>query len=592
LSTAPRGMSVQEGYRLYREDALFVNRAYQRKLVWTEPEKAHLIESILKGFPIPLILLAERSKTTPATYEIIDGLQRLNAIFSYIENAFSTNGLYFDVAQFARAKQVAESGGFEIVPAGTPRLPPSDCANLLDYQLAVTIYSPADQTQITDVFGRINSGGKQLSDQEKRQAGLLTPFPTLVRQLGAEVRGYASKDLLTLVEMPEISIDSKRARQNYGLTAEDTFWCKQGILTNSQLRDSEDEEMIADIAASILLNQPLARSRELLDDLYAPDSDLLKKVEAGLVSHSPEKFANEIKVTFSVIRETVEAFSKDRNTLRAMVNPGSANPIKAAFYAIFMSFYDLVVKQQRSPTDPEQIMSALKNLQRDMITTAHYTKTEDRTKNIDKTTGLIQRFFVLKDPPVLTHGPGLALDFENSLRRSSIETSRYESKQGLLRLAPERAYDSDLVKRIVETACAIANVGPEGPGFIYIGVSDNEKDAKRVEDLDGVAADRIGHRYVVGVDREAKVLGMTPEEYMAKLVVALRAADLSDPLKTQLLARIDTVEYRGKLVIRLAIPAQQEISFVGNEAFARIDSNTVKVQGKGLLALNALFKSQ
>jgi hypothetical protein len=44
--------------------------------------------------------------------------------------------------------------------------------------------------------------------------------------------------------MPEISIDSKRARQNYGLTAEDTFWCKQGVLTNSQLRDSEDEEMI------------------------------------------------------------------------------------------------------------------------------------------------------------------------------------------------------------------------------------------------------------------------------------------------------------------------------------------------------------
>lgn len=33
MSTAPRGMSVQEGYRLYRENALFVNRAYQRKLV-------------------------------------------------------------------------------------------------------------------------------------------------------------------------------------------------------------------------------------------------------------------------------------------------------------------------------------------------------------------------------------------------------------------------------------------------------------------------------------------------------------------------------------------------------------------------------
>ncbi len=533
--------------------------------------------------------MAERSKTTPATYEIIDGLQRLNAIFSYIENAFPMNGLYFDVGQFARARQVADSGGFEMAPAEAPRLPPPDCANLLDYQLAVTIYSPADQTQITDVFGRINSGGKQLSDQEKRQAGLLTPFPTLVRQLSAEIRGDASKELLTLVEMPEISIDSKRARQKYGLTAEDTFWCKQGILTNSQLRDSEDEEMIADIAASILLNQPLARSRELLDDLYAPESELLKRVEVGLVARSPEKFANEIKVTFSVIRETVESFSKDRNTLRGMVNPGSANPIKAAFYAIFMSFYDLVVKQQRSPSDSGEIMGALKNLQRDMITTAHYTKAEDRTKNIDKTTGLIQKFFVVKDPPVLTHGPGLALEFENSLRRSSIETSRYESKQGLLRLVQERAYDTDLVKRILETACAIANVGPEAAGFIYIGVADNERDAKRIEDLDGVVAERVGHRYVVGVDREAKVLGVTAEAYVAKLVAALRASDLSEPLKTQLLAQIDTIEYRGKLVIRFAIPRQKEVSFLGNEAFARVDSNTVKVQGKSLLALNALF---
>ena len=69
MSTDPRGMSVQEGYRLYREQSLFVNRRYQRKLVWTEPEKARLIESILSGFPIPLILLAERSRS--GKYEII-----------------------------------------------------------------------------------------------------------------------------------------------------------------------------------------------------------------------------------------------------------------------------------------------------------------------------------------------------------------------------------------------------------------------------------------------------------------------------------------------------------------------------------------
>jgi len=61
----PRGMSVQEAYRLYRDGSLLVNRKYQRKLVWTEDEKVKLIDTILRGYPIPLILLAER----PHLYE-------------------------------------------------------------------------------------------------------------------------------------------------------------------------------------------------------------------------------------------------------------------------------------------------------------------------------------------------------------------------------------------------------------------------------------------------------------------------------------------------------------------------------------------
>jgi uncharacterized protein with ParB-like and HNH nuclease domain len=60
MSITPRGMSVTEAYRLYRSGSLLVNRKYQRKLVWTVSEKEKLIGSILKGYPIPLILL-ERS---------------------------------------------------------------------------------------------------------------------------------------------------------------------------------------------------------------------------------------------------------------------------------------------------------------------------------------------------------------------------------------------------------------------------------------------------------------------------------------------------------------------------------------------------
>jgi len=78
MSITPRGMSVQEAYRLYRDGNLLVNRRYQRKLVWSEQGKAFLIDSILKGFPIPLLLLAKRPQIYgPGKYEIIDGVQSL-----------------------------------------------------------------------------------------------------------------------------------------------------------------------------------------------------------------------------------------------------------------------------------------------------------------------------------------------------------------------------------------------------------------------------------------------------------------------------------------------------------------------------------
>lgn len=108
-------MSVQEAYRLYRDGILLVNRKYQRKLVWTETEKIALIDTILQEFPIPLMLLAERSQLHgTGKYEILDGVQRFNAIFSFIENSFSIDGKYFDVNEFTRAKQLVEQGIFSI----------------------------------------------------------------------------------------------------------------------------------------------------------------------------------------------------------------------------------------------------------------------------------------------------------------------------------------------------------------------------------------------------------------------------------------------------------------------------------------------
>lgn len=81
LASEPK--SIQSVYTWYREDRLYVNRRYQRKLVWTLEEKQKLIDSILKKYPIPAILIAEKEDKQEA-FEIIDGLQRLHAILSFI----------------------------------------------------------------------------------------------------------------------------------------------------------------------------------------------------------------------------------------------------------------------------------------------------------------------------------------------------------------------------------------------------------------------------------------------------------------------------------------------------------------------------
>ena len=109
-------------------------------LVWSVDEKRQLIDSVLAGFPIPLILLAERPDVHGyGKFEIIDGIQRLNALFTYIENVFDFDGRYFDVKQFATAKLAADDGQFTVA-SDKPILDAKTCANLLNYQLAVTVY--------------------------------------------------------------------------------------------------------------------------------------------------------------------------------------------------------------------------------------------------------------------------------------------------------------------------------------------------------------------------------------------------------------------------------------------------------------------
>lgn len=592
MSITPRGMTVTEAYRAYRSDNLLVNRKYQRKLIWTVEEKEKLISSILKGYPIPLILLAERPQIHGSgKYEIIDGMQRLDAICSFIENSFTFESKYFDLEEFSFARQLANDQVFEAADKNSSRLSQQECANLLDYQLAVTIYTAMEEEEITEVFDRINSNGRHLSNQERRQAGVTTPFAETVRSISMQLRGDDSQKILSLSSMPKISIKSGQSNLEYGIKAEDTMWCKQGILTPRKLRESEDEDMIADIAASILLNKPLNRSTETLDGLYDPTSKYYKDIELSSSPSKLDELEKNIIKTFSVIRSTIESYSTDNKCLSKIINPLGTNPIPQAFYTIFMAFFDLIINQELVPTDSQKIMTALKNLQRNLDLSRRYAKVKDRENNVKRTKGLIQEYFAKRDTSNLGQGIELLQQLENSLRRSRIETTRYECKQGLLDLDKDRPLNKELLQRLVETICGIANLGSDTDGYLFLGVADEESHANRIKSLDKINPIEINGRYIVGVDREARIQGKKLEQYIKILKDTIANSGLTEPLKTQVLTKFDVISYRDLSVVRIVIPAQKEVSFIGDKAFTRKHSSTEEVKGKELIAISQLFKN-
>ena len=150
-----------------------------------------------------------------------------------------------------------------------------------------------------------------------------------------------------------------------------------------------------------------------------------------------------------------------------------------------------------------------------------------------------------KEPSELLHGPGLVLDFENSLRRSKIETPRYEMKQGLLSLDESRTFNKDLIKRLAQTACAIANIGPESKGFNHIGVTDQKEDVERIQKTDSIKAAAINSCWAVGVDREAEQTGKTLEQYVHKFVSEFKKTPISENLKADIVHHIDIINYKG-----------------------------------------------
>lgn len=149
-----------------------LNPNFQRRDAWSDAEKSRLIESLMLGIPVPPIILAENKKKKNS-YIVIDGKQRLLSIRRFFADKKEDG---FVPLKLKSLKILRELNG---CTASKVRETNNDYMTSIENQSirAVIIKNWPDEPFLYTVFLRLNTGSKQLSPQELRQA--LKPGPFL-----------------------------------------------------------------------------------------------------------------------------------------------------------------------------------------------------------------------------------------------------------------------------------------------------------------------------------------------------------------------------------------------------------------------------
>lgn len=154
--------------RIYSErEEILLDPDYQRMGgVWTTEKKQLLIDSILNDYDIPKIYFhafsREQRKDTGFAYAVIDGRQRLETIWQFIEGRFT---LADDFVYQDDEKVVLARLGYSDIATNYPKIK----IKFDSFVLPVVGVSTDDQDLIEDMFSRLNEA-VPLNAAEKRNS--------------------------------------------------------------------------------------------------------------------------------------------------------------------------------------------------------------------------------------------------------------------------------------------------------------------------------------------------------------------------------------------------------------------------------------
>lgn len=180
MNAKPESMRIEDLLKMRGMNMLNINPEYQRGAVWDQPKQKRLIDSVLRGYPIPLFYL-HHIKTVVGEYhndafQVIDGQQRLNALDKFHKGEFKLFDPDADAA-IARFPDFVRRAPCAWSRCNFDSLTPELQKTFLDTPLTVVKIETHNENEARDLFVRLQAG-MPLTSQEKRDAwpGQFTDF--------------------------------------------------------------------------------------------------------------------------------------------------------------------------------------------------------------------------------------------------------------------------------------------------------------------------------------------------------------------------------------------------------------------------------
>ncbi len=152
-------------------DRINTNPDFQRPPVWSNSQKQLLIDTILRDYDIPK-LYWRKAASKPDKYDVVDGQQRLRAIWEYFDGNFKLPSDSDDI------------DGMKIANLKYDALPDEIRMKLDIYPLDIVIIEDADEEEVREMFLRLQNG-TSLKAQEKRNA-----YPGKMRDFAKQVASH------------------------------------------------------------------------------------------------------------------------------------------------------------------------------------------------------------------------------------------------------------------------------------------------------------------------------------------------------------------------------------------------------------------